>query len=120
MDCNICHKEEAKSKSLKLNKTKILEREIIPYNQCWNCNVTFRDGEAQLQHFLDEHECQFCIGSRWFHYYFEDPVLKKKHDSEKHAICDSCGCVFENTFEKEDHIEEKHQADNNANVVANL
>ena len=59
-DCDVCHKEEAKSKTLKLNKTKILQKEFIPSNQCWNCNLTFEDGDAQAQHFLDEHECQFC------------------------------------------------------------
>ena len=113
MDCDVCHKEEAKSKTLKLNKTKILEREIIPSNQCWNCNLAFQDGEAQVQHFLDEHECQFCR----IDWYFKDPVLKKKHFSEEH-VCEHCGEVFEHKYYKENHIKEKHKADNKATAVA--
>ena len=115
MDCDVCHKEEAKSKTLRLNKTTILHKEIIPSNACWNCNLAFQDGEAQVQHFLDEHECQFCYGSAW---YFEDPALKKKHFSEKHAICDHCGEVFEYRYQKENHIKEKHEADNKATAEA--
>ena len=112
MDCDVCHKEEAKSKTLKLNKTKILEKVIIPSNQCWNCNLTFENGEAQVQHFLNEYECQFCS----YNWYFEDPALKKKHFSEHHAICDHCGDVFEYWSDKEDHIEEKHKIANEANA----
>ena len=115
MDCDVCQKEEAKSKTLKLNKTKILQKAIIPSNKCWNCNLTFQDGDTQVKHFLDEHECQFCDGfyGPWF---FEDPALKKKHFSEKHAICDHCGDVFEYWSDKEDHIEEKHKIANEANT----
>ena len=114
LDCDVCYKEEVKSKTLKLNKTKILHNEIIPSNQCWICDLTFQDGEAQVQHFLNEHECQFCI----YNWYFEDSALKKKHFSEEHAICDHCGEVFEYNFQKENHIKEKHEADNIATAVA--
>ena len=108
MDCDVCQEEEAKSKTLKLNKTKILQKEIIPSNHCWICDLTFQDGEAQAKHFLDGHECQFCYWQ-----FFEDP----QHFSEDH-VCDHCGEIFKNKYYKEDHIIEKHKADNKAVSVA--
>ena len=66
----------------------------------------FQDGDAQVQHFLDEHECIVCG------YLSDNSALKKQHFSEEHAICDDCGEVFEYKFYKEDHIEQKHKADN--------
>ena len=118
-DCNICYLEEAKSIGLKLNKTKILQKEIIPYNVCWNCNLTFQDGYAQVQHFLDEHECQFCDGS-YVHvnpWYFDDLDSKKKHISENHAICSQCGEAFKNYWDKRNHYNEKHKDEKRANSV---
>ena len=111
MDCDVCQKEEAKSKTLKLNKTKILQKAIIPSNQCWNCNLTFQDGETQVKHFLDEHECQAC-GEL-----FDNVALKEEHFSEEHAICDVCGEIFENDYKKDYHILKKHEADNKANAA---
>ena len=116
-DCNVCLKEEAKSKTLKLNKTKIILKEFIQSNQCWNCNLIFECVDAQVQHFLDKHECQFCTG-KYDHWYFEDPSLKMKHISEYHAICDYCGEVFHYNFQKEEHIEEKHNTDKVENAIA--
>ena len=81
--------------------------------------MVFQDAEAQKQHFNDEHECQFCDGSFMAPcWYFEDPDMKKKHNSEKHATCDSCGDVFEYKFEINYHMEEKHKAANKALVGA--
>ena len=96
MDCNVCNKEEAKSKTLKLNKTKILQKEIIPSNECWICNLVFQDGEVQVQHFLDNHECQVCEKLS------ENAALKEEHFSEDH-VCDHCGKVFKNKYYKEKH-----------------
>ena len=43
LDCNVCQKEESKSTRLKIHKTKILHKEIIPSNQCWICNLSFQN-----------------------------------------------------------------------------
>ena len=104
---------------MKLNKTKILQKEIIPYNECWNCNLTFQDGDAQVQHFLDEHECQFCDGS-YVHvnpWYFYDLDSKKTHISENHAICSQCGEAFKNYWNKRNHNNEKHKGEKRTNSV---
>ena len=112
-DCDVCHKEEAKSKTLKLNRTKMLQKEIIPSNQCWICNLTFEDGQSQVEHFLDEHECQFCS-----YEFFVDLASKKKHFSEKHKMCEHCGEAFYKPLNLRDHIEEKHKTDKKAVAVA--
>ena len=117
MDCDVCHKEESKSKTLTLNKTKILQKEIIPSNQCWHCNLTFEDGDAQVQHFLNEHEflCPTCNAL------FETDLLLKKHVfDEHHHVCDLCGEVFLDEWQKDYHIREKHKADKVENGVPKL
>ena len=102
MDCDVCQKEESKSKTLELNKSKILQKEIIPSNQCWICNLTFQDGGTQVQHFINEHECTLC-GKL-----FDDVALKKKHFSLEH-VCDHCEEVFVHIVEKVRHIEQIHK-----------
>ena len=42
-NCGVCHQEETKSPSLKINGTKILERVILPSNECWMCDLKFED-----------------------------------------------------------------------------
>ena len=42
-NCKVCQQEEAKSPSLKINGTKILERVILPSNECWMCDLKFED-----------------------------------------------------------------------------
>ena len=55
-DCKVCQQEESKSPSLKINGTKILERVILPPNECWICNLKFEDSASQVNHFADNHE----------------------------------------------------------------
>ena len=55
-NCKVCKQEEAKSPSLMINGTKILERVILPPNECWICNLKFEDSASQVNHFADNHE----------------------------------------------------------------
>ena len=97
-DCDVCQKEESKSKTLKLNKTKIIQKEIIPFKKCWDCHLDFEDEDAQIQHLRNEHECQLCDD----YTYFTDPAYKKKHHSIEH-VCEICGKCLESKTKKRRH-----------------
>ena len=111
IDCDVCLKEESKSKSLKLKKTRILQKEIFPYKECWLCNITFRSEKLQVQHFIDEHECQYCDNL-----YFENTDLKKAHISEVHK-CDFCEEMFYEKAAKHDHIDKKHPSTSSETIT---
>ena len=107
-NCEVCKQEEAKSPSLKINGTKILERVILPSNDCWICNLKFEDSECQINHFAEHHECQLCTKDVLFASLQEN----KKHLYKEHGWCDLCGQIFERgIFERggrEKHILDDH------------
>ena len=55
-NCEVRQQEEAKSPTLKIKGTKILERVILPPNECWICNLKFEDSESQFKHFTENHD----------------------------------------------------------------
>ena len=57
-NCEVCQQEETKSPLLKINGTKILERVILPPNECWICDLKFEDSASQVNHFAEynDHE----------------------------------------------------------------
>ena len=55
-NCEVCQQEESKSPSLKINGTKIIERVILPPNECWICDLKFEDSASQVDHFVENHE----------------------------------------------------------------
>ena len=75
-NCEVCQQEETKSPSLKISGTKILERVILPPNECWICNLKFDDSESQVNHLAEHHECELCDG-----YY--DTLLEKESITAK-------------------------------------
>ena len=79
-NCEVCQQEESKSSSLKISRTKILERVILPSNECWMCDLKFEDSESQVHHFAELHECDFCRG------YFNNSSERRKHYLEKHKL----------------------------------
>ena len=74
-NCEVCQQEENKSPSLKINGTKILERVILPSNECWICDLKFEDSESQVNHFVKQHEneCEYC------HKYLANFQEKREH-----------------------------------------
>ena len=55
-NCKVCQQEESKSPSLKINGTKILEKVILPPNECWICDLKFEDSASQVYHFDENHD----------------------------------------------------------------
>ena len=54
-NCEVCQQEEAKSPTLKIRGTKILDWVILPSKECWICNLKFEDSPSQVKHFADNH-----------------------------------------------------------------
>ena len=102
-NCEVCQQEETKSPSLKISETKILERVILPSNECWICDLEFQDSDSQINHFTEHHEneCELCVR------YFDSLQEKRGHVLDEHE-CPNCGKHFESVFLKWDHIEEEH------------
>ena len=101
-DCKICFAEEQKSpgSGVKINRTKILEKVILPKNECWFCDITFDSNYQQKGHFSEIHECNFCgIG-------FECVADIKEHENNYHCV--HCKKLFHYTHDKyfHDHEEE--------------
>ena len=101
-NCGVCKQEETKSPTLKISGTKILERFILPSNECWMCDLKFEDSASQVDHFTEHHECALCED------FFDSLQEKRKHVLTKHAECQNCGKYFKYDFEKKSHIKEKH------------
>ena len=95
-NCEVCQQEETKSPSLKISGTKILERVILPSNECWICDLKFEDSDSQVNHYTEHHECEIC--NRYYYALLE----KRKHH------CQICGKCFRYIFQKRDHIKEEH------------
>ena len=74
--CKICQEEEEKSKTLKLQRTSLIERVILPKNECWICNLKFDNTNNQIKHFSLIHECDSCQG------FFDNSKAKKRHVCE--------------------------------------
>ena len=72
-NCQVCQEEEAKSKTLKFQGTSLIQRIILPKNECWICKLRFEDAEKQIKHFSRHHECNSCKD------YFLDLEAKTKH-----------------------------------------
>ena len=77
-NCQVCMKEENKSPSLKISGTKLLERVILPHNECWICDLMFEDSDSQVNHFKKHHECELC----WE--YFNSLDEKREHVLNEH------------------------------------
>ena len=86
--CEVCKQEEIKSPTLKISGTKILERAILPSNECWMCDLKFEDSESQINHFTEHHECEFCMKC------LDSLEEKTKHVLDEHE-CPLCGKYFE-------------------------
>ena len=100
-NCEVCQQEETKSPSLKISGTRILERVILPLNECWICDLKFEDSEGQVNHFAEHHECEFC-GE-----YCDTLQEKRKHVLDKHE-CPICGKHFEKVLQKIYHLSGDH------------
>ena len=77
-DCKVCLTEEKKSIQAGLqapmfNKSLLIQRQIFPSNYCWFCKQHFEDSQAQLVHFTQIHECDFCMKG------FENEIAKQNH-----------------------------------------
>ena len=99
-DCKICFAEEQKSpgSGVKINRTKILEKVILPKNECWFCDITFDSNYQQKRHFSEIHECSLCgIG-------FECVADIAEHENNYH--CQHCKKLFHYTHDKHFHEEE--------------
>ena len=72
----VCQGEEEKSKTLKLQGTGLIQRLILPTNECWICQIKFDNACDQIKHFSENHECGNCRG------FVDDFEAKEKH------ICD--------------------------------
>ena len=55
--CQVCEEEELKSPALKIQRTKLLEKVILPLNECWICDFKINDTDLQVEHFSEYHEC---------------------------------------------------------------
>ena len=88
-NCEVCQQEETKSPTLKISGTKILERVILPSNECWICDLKFEDAESQVDHFVENHECDFCDKQN-----FQE---KRKHVLVEHE-CQLCRKYLKNRF----------------------
>ena len=96
-DRDVCIAEQEKSSEsiLKINKTKILDKMILPQKECWICEKTFGNDVEQLKHFSCFHECSLCgIG-------FEGIEVLKEHERNYH--CQYCKKYFYHTIYKDDH-----------------
>ena len=100
-NCEVCLLEEAKSPSLKINRTKIIERVILPSDECWICDLKFDDSDSQVNHFAEHHECEFCSN------YCDSLSKKSKHLLDEHE-CPICGKCFEKNDLRNDHILDVH------------
>ena len=100
-NCEVCQQEEAKSPTLKISGTKILERVFIPSNECWICDLKFDDSESQVDHFTEHHECDFCDR------YFARLQEKRKHVLVRHE-CPICRENFEDIYIRKEHIFDDH------------
>ena len=83
-DCNVCLTEQLKSSEsdFTINRTRILEKLILPKNECWYCEMEFSNTDEQLKHFSEFHECHFCQDT------FETIELKGQHEADYH--CQYC------------------------------
>ena len=80
-DCQVCSREEEKSiqagiPAPKFNKSKLIQRQILPANHCWICIEDFPDSKAQILHFSQKHECDSCRK------YFDNETEKENHECE--------------------------------------
>ena len=98
-NCDVCTEEENKSPSLKVTGTRLIDRVILPSNECWLCNITFQDTESQVTHFVKHHECELCYK------YFGDITEKRKHSKVEHSIheCEFCDRYFHSQSSKRFH-----------------
>ena len=72
--CAICEEEENKSSpSPRFQGTNILDRMMLPSKECWICKLTLKNNKEQVEHFVINHECEFCGES------FIDEEMKVKH-----------------------------------------
>ena len=106
-NCEVCQQEEAKSPSLKINGTKILERVILPSNECWMCDLKFDNSASQVNHFSNYHECDLC---EYLLTFFNDSSERRKHYSERHNInlCEFCPKIFQTEVRRRMHTLAKH------------
>ena len=58
-NCEVCQ-EEGKSKTLKIQATNLINRVILPKNECWICELVFDNADHQIKHFSENHECTDC------------------------------------------------------------
>ena len=100
-NCEVCHQEESKSPSLKISGTKILERVILPSNECWICDLKFEDPDSQVNHFIKHHECEFCIEC------LDSLEEKGNHVLIEHE-CPICGKYFGQQYQRNYHILEDY------------
>ena len=98
-NCEVCTEEENKSTSLRITATRLIDRVILPSNECWLCNITFQDTESQVTHFAKHHECELCYK------YFGDLSEKRKHSKSEHSIheCEFCYKYFHSQSAKRFH-----------------
>ena len=81
-DCDICLAEEQKSpeSDFKINRTKILDKLIIPKNECCICKLKFQSINEQMVHFSQCHECELCG------FGFRNADAIAKHENENHCL----------------------------------
>ena len=79
-----------------MNRTKLVDRLILPLKECWVCKKTFQETEKQLKHFSEFHSCKLCGDN------FED-----KNDHIRNFHCQYCMESFKgdgcNICRKSDH-----------------
>ena len=97
-DCEVCLAENQKLLSkidLDITESKLMEKQILPKNECWICNIAFKDTDDHLEHFSKVHECDFCgVG-------FDDTQSKVFYEIDYH--CPFCKEYFQNTNDKDCH-----------------
>ena len=96
-DCDVCLAEEQKASSsdFVINKTKIIDRVILPECKCWFCDVVFTSSTEQLHHFSNFHQCEYCPRV------FENTNTKNEHESDFH--CHYCKKYVDQNSERSNH-----------------